>query len=45
MDLKRLREQGHKITILNEAQFWQLAEKPRPPAPQSGARSRVRAKG
>jgi eukaryotic-like serine/threonine-protein kinase len=29
MDLKRLREQGHKITILNEAQFWLLAEKPR----------------
>jgi hypothetical protein len=24
MDIKRLREQGHKITLLNEAQFWRL---------------------
>jgi eukaryotic-like serine/threonine-protein kinase len=27
MDLKRLREKGHKITILNESQFWQLARR------------------
>jgi hypothetical protein len=24
MDIKRLREKGHKITLLNEAQFWRL---------------------
>ncbi len=27
MEIKRLREKGHKITILNEAQFWRLARK------------------
>jgi eukaryotic-like serine/threonine-protein kinase len=25
MDIKRLREQGHRITILTDAQFWRLA--------------------
>ncbi len=25
MDIKRLRERGHRITVLNEAQFWRLA--------------------
>jgi eukaryotic-like serine/threonine-protein kinase len=25
MEIKRLREKGHKITLLNEAQFWRLA--------------------
>jgi len=24
MEIKRLREKGHKITLLNEAQFWSL---------------------
>ena len=24
MDIKRLREKGHKITLLNESQFWRL---------------------
>jgi BRCT domain type II-containing protein len=24
MDIKRLREKGHKITLLNERQFWRL---------------------
>ena len=24
MDIKRLREKGHKITLLNETQFWRL---------------------
>jgi BRCT domain type II-containing protein len=24
MDIKRLRERGHKITLLNETQFWRL---------------------
>jgi hypothetical protein len=32
MEIKRLREKGHRITLLNEAQFWRLAE---------GARRRV----
>ena len=27
MEIKRLREKGHRITILNEAQFWRLAAK------------------
>jgi len=27
MEIKRLRERGHKITVLNEAQFWKLARK------------------
>jgi hypothetical protein len=27
MEIKRLREKGHKITLLNEAQFWRLAGK------------------
>ena len=25
MEIKRLREEGHRITLLNEAQFWRLA--------------------
>jgi BRCT domain type II-containing protein len=25
MDIKRLRAKGHKITLLNETQFWRLA--------------------
>jgi serine/threonine-protein kinase len=25
MEIKRLREKGHRITVLNEAQFWRLA--------------------
>jgi serine/threonine-protein kinase len=29
MEIKRLREKGHRITILNEAQFWRLARKPK----------------
>ena len=27
--IKRLREKGHRITLLNEAQFWRLAGRPR----------------
>jgi hypothetical protein len=27
MEIKRLRERGHRITLLNEAQFWRLAGK------------------
>jgi serine/threonine-protein kinase len=26
MEIKRRREQGHRITLLNEAQFWRLAD-------------------
>ena len=29
MELKRQRELGRRITILNDAQFWKLAAKPR----------------
>jgi serine/threonine protein kinase len=29
MEIKRLREKGHRITLLNETQFWRLAGKPR----------------
>jgi BRCT domain type II-containing protein len=25
MEIKRLREKGHRITLLNERQFWRLA--------------------
>lgn len=28
MEIKRLREKGHRITLLNEAQFWRLIGKP-----------------
>jgi serine/threonine-protein kinase len=27
MEIKRLREKGHRITLLNESQFWRLASK------------------
>jgi len=29
MEIKRLREKGHRITLLNEAQFWRLVGKAR----------------
>ena len=29
MEIKRLRAKGHRITLLNEAQFWRLVGKPR----------------
>jgi len=28
MEIKRLREKGHRITLLDEAQFWRLAPRP-----------------
>ena len=28
MEIKRLREKGHRITLLNEAQFWRLVGRP-----------------
>jgi serine/threonine protein kinase len=27
MEIKRLREKGHRITLLNESQFWRLAQR------------------
>ena len=27
MEIKRLREKGHRITLLSEAEFWRLAGK------------------
>jgi hypothetical protein len=27
MEIKRLRERGHRITLLSEAQFWRLVGK------------------
>jgi hypothetical protein len=29
MEIKRLREKGHRIILLNEVQFWRLAGKKR----------------
>ena len=29
MEIKRLREKGHRITVLNESQFWKLVTKSR----------------
>ena len=30
MEIKRLREKGHKIVLINEAQFWRLARRRKP---------------
>jgi hypothetical protein len=30
MEIKRLRERGHRITLLTEARFWALVGKPGP---------------
>jgi serine/threonine-protein kinase len=38
MEIKRLREKGHRITILDEKRFWRLAGRPLPPRPGRGAR-------
>ena len=27
MEIKRLREKGHRITVLNDEQFWRLARR------------------
>jgi serine/threonine-protein kinase len=32
MEIKRLREKGHRITLLNETQFWKLVGRPTSPA-------------
>ncbi len=39
MEIKRLREEGHRITLLNETQFWRLA------AARRWRRGRARAAG
>lgn len=44
MEIKRLREKGHRIVLLNEAQFWRLAQStastssPRSPSPRPSQR-------
>jgi serine/threonine-protein kinase len=30
MEIKRLRERGHRITLLNESRFWKLVKGPKP---------------
>jgi serine/threonine-protein kinase len=35
MEIKRLREKGHRITLLNETQFWRLASSRQGRAPKS----------
>jgi serine/threonine-protein kinase len=37
MEIKRLRAKGHRITLLNETQFWRLARKR--PAPRRAAKA------
>ena len=39
MEIKRLREKGHRITLLNEQQFWRLARQP-VTGPQGGRQTR-----
>jgi hypothetical protein len=29
MEIKRLRDRGHRITLLNETQFWRLVRRAR----------------
>ena len=46
MEIKRLREKGHRITLLNEAQFWRLAQPASPSrtrrsSPVSGSRKQA----
>jgi hypothetical protein len=31
LEIKRLREKGHRITILSEARFWRLSDRARRP--------------
>ncbi len=44
MEIKRLRKKGHRITLVNETQFWRLARPRRGSsvaAPAPGPRRRV----
>jgi len=38
LEIKRLRERGHRITLLNETQFWRLADGSGSAAPDPGSR-------
>jgi hypothetical protein len=42
MEIKRLREKGHPIVLVDEAQFWRLAKRrlrrPAPRPPRRGSR-------
>jgi serine/threonine-protein kinase len=40
MEIKRLRERGHRITVLGEAQFWRLTRRRREPAATNRRSSR-----
>ena len=42
MEIKRLREKGHDITLLDERQFWRLAGRPETPAARPSARRPAR---
>jgi serine/threonine-protein kinase len=42
MEIKRLREKGHRITLLNETQFWRLVEKRRRAAKSPPGRHKLR---
>ncbi|HEX9150023.1 MAG TPA: BRCT domain-containing protein, partial [Thermoanaerobaculia bacterium] len=39
MEIKRLREKGHRITLLDERRFWRLAGRPLPPGTGRGGRT------
>ena len=36
MEIKRLREKGHRITLLDEKRFWRLVGRPLPPLTERG---------
>jgi hypothetical protein len=38
MEIRRLREKGHRITLLNETQFWRLVGKQRASASAGSSR-------
>jgi serine/threonine-protein kinase len=42
MEIKRLREKGHRITLLDETQFWRLVEKRRRAAKSPPPRHKLR---
>lgn len=39
MEIKRLRERGHRITLLDEKRFWRLVGRPLPPQAGRGGRT------
>jgi Protein kinase domain len=44
MEIKRLREKGHRITLLDERRFWRLAGRPLPPGTGRGGRRSLSAR-